>query len=190
MLKKIGKILAGLLGILILAIGLSYLLAPNTIELHLETEIDAPAEEVWQILAHQFDDIDTWSASVSESQAITLNEVPNGFTADPASPYPGRITIAGPGVKATEVITEYSEEDMMFTFEGVDLPPLVFEYAKDTQRIIPMGEGKSKVTFDVSMKTRGIFKAVNPLLAARFTSSFTTIQQELKVYAETGQVLQ
>lgn len=188
--KKFRRILLGILVVLIVAVGVSYLFAPDVIEIHLETEIDAPAEEVWQILAHQFGDIADWSATVNESRSLTMDEIPDGFDAVPNAPAPARATVAGPGISLTEVITMYSEEAMELTFEGTNLPPLVFEYAKDTQRVIPVSANQSLLTFDVSVKTRGIFKAVNPLLARRFAASFGTVQQELKVYAETGSVAQ
>ncbi len=153
-------------------------------ELHIETEINAPAEKVWEILAHQFAEIGEWSSTVKESRELSAGEIPSRFIPASNAPALGRETIAGPGVKLKEVITEYSEEKMELTFEGIDLPPLVFNSGKDTQSVISKGSNKCLLTFDVDMQPRGIFKVINPLLKRRMGSTFGAIQKELKVHAE------
>ena len=154
-------------------------------QVHIKTKINAPAEKVWQILAHQFDDIATWSSIVNESRRLSAGEIPAGFTPAPSAPVLGRETVS-PALKAKEIITHYSEEKMELTFEAADLPPIM-TYADDVQRVIPNGPNQCIVTFDIRMEPWGPLKIFNPILKGRFAKTMGGVQQDLKQYAETGQ---
>ncbi len=156
--------------------------------MHIETEIEAPADKVWQILAHQFVDISEWSTLINESRLIPINEIPKGYEPTPSAPAPARQTESSIGPTLIEVITHYSEEEKKLTFEGADMPALFFVYAKDTQSVIPISEGKSKLTFDIDIKLRGLFQVFNSILESRFSSTMAEVQNDLKIYAETGQI--
>ena len=153
-------------------------------QVHIETEINTPAKKVWEILAHQFGDMAIWTATLSESRTIAANEIPDGFKPAPTAPVPARETTSKV-VKAKEIITKYSEDKMTLTFEAADLPPIMAS-AKNTQRVIPKGSNKCLVSFDIRVESRSIFKLMNPILKHRFGSTMSGVQQELKVYAETG----
>ncbi|MEM7115543.1 MAG: SRPBCC family protein [Chloroflexota bacterium] len=186
--KIVRNIILAILAVLVVVLGLGAIFAPKQIEFRVETEIDAPAEVVWQILAHEFGDIADWSETVSESRVLTADEVPAELVADPDAPFPARETVAGPGARVIEVLTEYSEEEMVFTFEGTNLP-FILAFAKDKQSVTSISADKSLVAFEVTMEPPAYLRVLNPVLESRFATAFKGVQEELKVYAETGQPL-
>ena len=155
-------------------------------ELHIETEINAPADKVWQILAHQFGDMADWTTTLSESRVVDASDYPN-FKAAPTAPVPARETTSS-FAKAVEIITEYDEEKKQLTFDAVGLPPFMSS-ARNTQRVIAKGPNKSVVSFDFRIGLKHIFNLMSPLLKSRFGKTMGGVQRELKVYAETGRVV-
>lgn len=153
-------------------------------KLHLEQEINASADKVWDILGHQFADIAVWS-NLDYSRAITADEVPAGFRVAPDAPVLGRAT-PNPLGELIEVLTHYSDTDRQFTFFGSGLPPIISR-AENTTRVIEKGENHCLVTFDIEMDLRGIFKIFDSLMKRRFATSKrgpAGVIEELKVYAE------
>lgn len=155
-------------------------------QVHIETEINAPAEHVWQILAHQFADMADWTSTLSESRAIGRSELPEGLTIAAHAPVPARETTSS-FAKAIEVISDYSEEEMELTFVAANLPPILSS-AANTQRVISQGDDKCLITFDMNIGLRGIFKIMAPFLNRRFQKTMSGVQNDLKVFVETGQV--
>lgn len=180
--RKLGQALLGILALSAVVIGILYVFSPDVTEIHIETEINAPAEDVWAALAHEFAEIDKWSSTVSESRAIDASEVPDGWEVAPTAPIPGRETTSPAGA-FREIFTMYSDENMEFTFRADGLPSII-AYMADTQRVIHLAEGRSLVTFDVTMEAKGSFKVLGPILKGRFASTFGLVQEELKAYVE------
>ncbi len=152
-------------------------------ELHIETEINAPAEKVWEIIAHQFGDMADWTKTLSESRVVDADKY-SEFKAAPTAPVPARETTSS-FAKAVEIITAYSEKQMELTFDAAGLPPFM-SYARNTQRIISKGSNKSVVSFDFHIGLKHIFNLMSPLLKSRFRKTMGGVQRELKFYAETG----
>lgn len=155
-------------------------------KLHLEQEINASADKVWNILGHQFADIAIWS-NLEYSRAITTDEVPDGFKAATDAPVPGRAT-PNPLGELIEVLTHYSDSDRQFTFLGLGLPPIISR-AENTTTVIEKGENQCLVTFDIEMDLKSIFKIIDPLLKRRFATSKrgpAGVIEELRVYAESN----
>ena len=155
-------------------------------QVHIETEINAPAEKVWQILAHQFADMADWTNTLSESRIVDKNELPKGLKIAANAPVPARETTSS-FAKAIEVISDYSEEKMTLTFEAANLPPIL-STAANTQRVVAKDANNCLITFDMNIGLKGVFKIMTPVMKRRFQSTMGKVQQELKIYAETGQV--
>ncbi|MEM7110925.1 MAG: SRPBCC family protein [Chloroflexota bacterium] len=155
-------------------------------QVHIETEINAPAEKVWQILAHQFADMADWTTTLSESRVVEPHELPKGLKVAASAPIPARETTSS-FAKAIEVISDYSERDMELTFEAANLPPFL-STATNTQRVTARGNDKCLLTFDMNLGLKGVFKILGPVLKRRFQNTMGGVQRELKVFAETGKV--
>ncbi len=137
--------------------------------LHLKQEIKAPADKVWEILAHQFTDIANWTSSLEYSRAINSDELPEGVEVAATAPVPGRAT-PNPLGEIIEILVEYSEEDRMFTFLAFGLPPIISRMA-NTTRILEKGANRCLVTFDIEANFRGPFKLFSPILRRRILTS-------------------
>ena len=61
-------------------------------QVHIETEINAPADRVWGILAHQFADMADWTTTLSESRVVDVSELSGGIKIAHNAPVPARET--------------------------------------------------------------------------------------------------
>ena len=186
--KTVLKIFGYVIGAIVLLLTGGMIFGPEAAIVHIETEIDAPAEAVWAVLAHDFAAMDEWSAVVQEAREIDASEVPDGLVYAPHAPVVGRVTTS-PVLTAYEVIVEYDEENMMLRFETGNLPAFL-AYADDRQTVVSKGPNKSVVVFDVRLELAPYLRLFNPLFGSRFKSSMLGVQNELKHFVETGTPLQ
>ena len=152
-------------------------------KLHVETEIDAPADKVWEIIAHQFGDIAEWAATVKKSHVVNASKYPE-FKPASTAPVSARETTTA-FATAVEIITEYSEEKRCLTFDAANLSPFMSS-ARNTQRVLAKGSEKSVISFDIQIGLKHIFNVATPLLKSRFNKTMGGLQQELKQFAEIG----
>lgn len=154
-------------------------------EIQLKQEINASAEKVWGVLAHQFAEISEWAPRIEASRVIDISEVPAGFKVAESAPVPGRVT-PNPLGEVTEVLTKYSEANKTFTFEVAGPAPL-FSLTANNTRVIAKGDDKCLVTFDLHLMPKGIFKLFEPILKRRFQTSArgpAGMIKDLKHYVE------
>jgi len=156
-------------------------------EIQLKQEINASAEKVWNVLAHQFAEISSWAPGTESSRAIIIGEVPGEFEVAKDAPVPGRVT-PNPLGEVTEVLTKFSEENKTFTFEAAGPAP-VFSHGANNTSVVALGEDRCLATFDIHLAPNGIFNLFCPLLKRRFETSKrgpAGMIQDLKVYVEKG----
>lgn len=149
---------------------------------HVESEISAPASQVWKILAHQFGDIATWSSTVETSRKVDQAELPEGVVADPRAPVAARETKSA-FVTAREYFVDFDDEAMVFTFGALGLP-FFLKKAENTSRVESIDDGSCRLTFDVQMDMWGPFALLSRLMKKRFTRAMNTVHADLKAYAE------
>ena len=104
--------------------------------------INAPADKVWQILAHDFDKIGLWSSGINESlpldEPTTLKEAPTS----------GRICLTdGFGGDVTEQFTYYEEGNMRFGYQAVGDLPIFFKKAENNWHVESLEPDKTVVAF-------------------------------------------
>ena len=151
-------------------------------QLHLEQEINAPAERVWAVLGQQFAEIERWSSTVETSRSLDASEVPAGVVADPAAPVLGRETVSAL-VTAKEILVRYSDADAELTFAVAGLPKII-KHARNTQGVRALGGGRSVVTFDVDLEAWGPFKVLMPVMRRRMSKTFSKVLGDLRGYVE------
>lgn len=151
---------------------------------HVETDINAPAEQVWDVLAHRFETIDEWSSTVESSSAVVADELPAGLHPDPRAPVAARQTTSA-FATLREVLTAFDDEGMQFTFAALDLP-FFMDHAINTTRVESTGSGSSRVVFDVRMRLRGPFALFGGLMRSRFGRAMRAVQDDLKGFVEQG----
>lgn len=147
----------------------------------IETDIDAPADDVWETLGTRFTEIDKWAGVVKTSRALDADEVPPELETAPDAPALGRETSTR--VTLREVLTRYDNDARSLTFVGVGLPPMVSR-AEDTQSVVETGTRTSKVVFEIDFDFRGPFKVFDPIMSRRMRRTFGGVQADLKGHVE------
>jgi hypothetical protein len=153
---------------------------PTGVAIHLERDIDAPAATVWGLLAHDYVAIDAWEHRVQASRAMTEADLPAGVVAHADAPVVGRIVNTGLG-EIAETLIEYDEDGRSFTFHAAGLPPIL-RYAQNTQSVVDLGDGRSRVTFDIYLvPKRGLPKK---MLAKKFSQGLSRTLDDVAAAVE------
>lgn len=152
-------------------------------QVHLEQNIDAPADAVWNTLGTQFADIDSWASFVKSSRALADDEIPASVTVAPGAPVPGRETTTLATLK--EVLVAYSDNDRSLKFTAIGLPPIV-KVMQNTQTVHETATG-SKVTFDIEMEFLGPFSILGKVMSRRMAKTFPGVLIDLKNHVEDSQ---
>jgi len=143
-----------------------------------QISIDAPAGQLWRILAEDYDKVGEWATVVQES---TPNpDVPEGE---------GRVCTTTFGDNK-ETITHLDEQEQSFTY-AVDFAksPFFLKGINNTWTVEPKGNDRSLVSMSADVELIAVFgQLIGPLLKRRMLKGFDALLEELKVYAETGQV--
>lgn len=145
-----------------------------------EITIEADADRVWEVVAHEFDSVGTWSSAVQASSANLDAAVPEGATVG------GRVCATDFG-DLKETFTSYSEADMRFTFVVTGMPGFI-THAQNTVAVRPAGPGAARVSLEITMDTNAVGKLMGPMFAIKLKSTLNTLLDELKVYVEQGEL--
>lgn len=151
---------------------------------NVSVEIDAPADEVWNVIGKQFAEIEKWSSAIISSEAVPFNQVPTGFVASQNSQVAGRKT-KSKTLDATEILVEYSDQEQAFTFVTAETPSFIVHGQNHTQVSI-LSPNQSRVTFDIEMQLKGLPRILKAVFKKKMTKVMTEVQQDLKQYVETG----
>ncbi len=156
----------------------------GVITLLIETDINASADKVWAVLGRQFADIAVWSTSISSSEKANSEDVPNHVIPASEAPVLGRKTFSKT-IDAIEILTKYSDSNRTFTFQAVETPGFI-AFARNNSAVTAIGPNKSKVSFDIKVQLNGGAKALKGLFKKKMQKTMAGVQNDLKVYVETG----
>ena len=156
------------------------------VHIHIEREVNASAAQAWAVLAHDYVDVADWSTSTTQSRAMTAAEVPAGLTPDPAAPVPGRVQVSEKFGEITETLVMYDEAGRSFRFVGGGLPGFL-PYAGNTQSVVDLGDGRSRIAFDIYFVPRGPAKLLKGRFEKKFEAGLGRALDEAVVYIETGE---
>ena len=143
--------------------------------------INATADRVWDVVAHDFDRVGMWSSAVDSSRPNIDAAVPHGATVG------GRIC-ATPGFgDLRETFTEYSEENKQFTFVVSGMPSFI-TLAQNTVQVRSTDPDGASVSLHIQMETNALGKVMGPMFAIKLKTTLNTFLDELKVYIENDEV--
>jgi Polyketide cyclase / dehydrase and lipid transport len=146
--------------------------------------INASANKVWHVLAHDFSNIGQWASAIPESQAVTGLPAPEGAEVG------GRVcATAVPGFgDVQERFTYYDEPSMRFGYQATEGRPWFLKHAENHWVVRSLGPNTSMVEaqaeIDVSFFP-GWFLA--PLLKLQMGRAGVQLLEELKYYVERDQ---
>ncbi len=142
--------------------------------------INASADRIWTILAHDFATIGDWISSISHSVPDMDVEIPDGATVG------GRVcTVPGFG-KIRESFTAYDEKARTYTYRAQGMPFFVTT-ANNTWSVNSLGANQSQVSFEAELRMLPMIGWVASLpMRIQIQRILSKSVEELKYYAETG----
>jgi len=147
-----------------------------------EVTIEAPADEVWEVVAHQFDRVADWATAIPTSTSIA------GVATRVDAPVKGRVCTTGVGMvpEVEERIVAYDEANRTLTYEGYGMPKFI-KTARNRWQVEAIDDRRSRVSLEATLVPRGIIGGLMYLLLriqlARIGPQFLS---DLKYYVEHG----
>lgn len=158
------------------------IMAQTNVSVEESIYIDIPRDQLWEITALQFDQIGVWSAGVVDSEGHGTGM--NGAVCEERQCVPSY-----KGFKeTTERIIDFQPEAYHFTYEiAAGLPKMVVQA---TNQWLHKEEGSgTRITMQVNMELKGLMgKIMKGPMTKRMGKILRENLEELKVYAETGEV--
>jgi hypothetical protein len=148
-----------------------------------QTTVNAPASDVWWVIAHQFDAIGQWASSISTSYAAPEVTPPVGAEVG------ARVCATGArGFKdIQEQFISYDEEAMRFAYEATAGLPWIVRHAENRWQVRALDESHCRVEAQAVVDLRPVPGLVlAPLLRLQMTRLGVRTFEELKYYVEHG----
>ena len=144
--------------------------------------VNVPADKLWQVVAHQFDQIGLWSSGIAESHATNTELLHDGANMS------GRVCLAdGSGSDVEEVFTRYDEAGRSFSYKAVGQMPWFINDAENNWHVRSIGPEQAEVGFNGQIDSKllpGILFLIFKPLVKKVWGTRTL--EELKHYVETG----
>lgn len=151
-------------------------------QLTVSKTINVSADQAWQKLGKEFAGIANFFSQVDFSREIDAKEVPASYPSLEGAPVIGRYTESRV-VKATEVLTAYSDREMTFSFDAIDVPAFLLSQSTNTTNVIPINDKSCTVEIHVTMGLRHVFNMLAPVLRKRMDALFTKLIEETEAAA-------
>lgn len=145
------------------------------------TAVNAPAQEVWRILADEFVEVSRWAGGVLSSRVN-----PAAVEGVNGSPVGGRVCeVEGVGLTDERIVTFDAEQGAIgYSIRSEGLPSFVTSMT-NTWTVVPDGQGRSRVDVRIKATTSGLLGAVGALPMGRMLGKASTgLLGDLKSYAE------
>jgi hypothetical protein len=150
--------------------------------------IDAPADQVWEVIGPGFARIGDWATSIPASAAIPVLAAAAASPAAARAPVMGRTCRTGTRLvpDITEMLTGYDKQRRTLTYQAAGLPAFITT-ARSSWTITPAGEATCRVTVTGHFQTRGVLGLLGCwaiLAQARLTARH--LQADLRHYIKHG----
>ena len=152
--------------------------------------IDASADQVWDVIAHQFGRIGEWATAIPGSTTITAPATVTHSYVLVEAPVAGRVCDTGMRAvpQVTETIVAYDEDARTLTYQATAGMPAFVTLARNTWEVKPLSDGQAQVTYAGELEVRGVLGALaRRLLLARVARDGQYLLEDLKHYAEHGE---
>ncbi len=144
--------------------------------------INVSADSLWAI-CRQFDKGAEWTSTLRHSYGT-------GKPQHEGAPCSSRTCeIDGKGSKVVEELIMFSDENKELSYNLTEGAPAFITLANNHTRIVEVGDNQSKVEMNVTMhmkKFAGFF--LGGLITRQMEKQVKIVMEELKIYAETGEV--
>lgn len=147
-----------------------------------QLEIDAPAETVWYIVAHQFEQIGEWASNIASSARNNDAIIPKGADVG------GRVCeVPGMG-QIKETFTHFDNKKMSYTYIAGG-GPFFMRSASNSWTVTAVNPNQSMVHFDAELIIKPPFRILLSLpIRWQINRLLRETTEELKFYIETGNI--
>lgn len=146
-------------------------------------QINAPASVVWQLVAHEFENVSTWASDVNQSKKTTNFNLLEGADVS------GRVCTSQYG-DIVEAFIHFDEANMTFTYDAKgDAVPFFIKRTTNTWTVEAIEEKTCIVYFQPEVEfipIMGLFVGLPMRMFMRTVLQKTL--EELKHYVETGSI--
>jgi hypothetical protein len=153
-------------------------------EMPRQITINAPAQKVWRVVAHEFEQIGRWATVIPHSHAVTDGAAPEGAHVC------GRVCGASlPGVSAVqERFVYYDEQGMRFGYEATAGLPGFITRAQNHWSVRALTPDTSLVAARGELEVRPLpGLLLLPLLQLQLGRTADQLFEELRYYVEHNQ---
>ncbi len=146
-------------------------------------QINAPASEVWHIVAHEFENVSKWASDVDHSVKASNRAILEGADVG------GRVCLSKYG-EITEGFIHFDEAGMTFTYDAEGgAVPFFIKRTKNTTKVEPKGDHTCIVSIGPEVEFLPIIGLIVRFPMQMFMRTvLRNTLEELKHYAETGEV--
>lgn len=152
--------------------------------------IDAPADRVWDIIAHQFGRIGEWATAIPCSAAIMAPATVTRNHVLVEAPVAGRVCDTGMRAvpRVMETIVAYDEDARTLTYQATAGMPAFVTLARNTWQVTPLSNVQALVSYAGELEARGVLGTLaKRLLLARVARDGQYLLEDLRHYAEHGE---
>ena len=157
----------------------------KTVEIkHRSEVIDVSAEALWQIVGTDFAEVYKWATSVDHSEGTGSPEF------DGASCSTRGCTLNAKGFnEIDESLIQFDNDKMDLTYKVSAGMPGFIKLAQNHWEVIEVGENQSALQMTVTMEMKPFLGSImGGSLQKNLKNLLPTVSNDLKVYAETGEV--
>ncbi len=145
--------------------------------------IDAPADAVWRVVAHDFHKADQWASSINQSTSREAGPTPDGCPLDSA----GRACDTSIG-GITEQIVHYSEAQKRFGYQAKgDKMPFFVKNLVNNWQVTEQGSSRAQVNMKLNVDLMPVVGTImGPMMKLQMSKLLDEAVEELKFFIEQG----
>lgn len=149
-------------------------------EIERTVTLNAPSEQVWDLLAHRFHEVGQWAAAINQSSALSTQIGPAGVA--------DRVCDTPDGV-FKERVTAFDEQDRSFSYQAYEGLPGFVRQGGNTWRVRDLGSGRSEVHMHMKFDLKPVANLLMGwMLERQMAKAADGVLADLEVYLESGQV--
>ena len=142
--------------------------------------INAPADQVWDLLGNRFHEVGTWASVIDTSEPLSRKTGSAGVD--------DRVCETPQGV-FKEQVTSFDEENRTFAYIAYEGLPGFVREGGNTWWVKDLGPDRTEVRFRMKFDLNPIANVLMGwMLKRNMTRAADDISNDLKVFAETGQL--
>lgn len=161
-------------------------MAQKGFDIQKEITVNVPADILWEMVGHGFIEVYKWSSNVDHAEGKGTPE----FEGAACSERFCDVNVKGFS-KISEKLTKFDEKEMNLAYQVYEGMPGFITVAANQWTVVPLNVNQSKLQVKATFRSKGIMGTLmNGMMKKKMNETLTTVLNDAKIYAETGQVSQ